>query len=276
VRGLVVGIEDREWYREKKIDWNRGGLKERKGNTRRPPVRKGRIFLIVAAVLVIVIAGALVYVLTNINHIVKEAIEKYGSQATKTAVRVSSVDIRLSSGEASIHGLTVANPPGFTAPNIFSLANISTRIVVKSITKSPILIQDIRITGTEVFYEMNSSRLSNLEVLTKNLQGPESPEKKPAEKKGKKEVKLFIRKLVFEKGRVEARIAGLGEKPIMLDLPRVELTEIGKNGGAAPDEVARAVVTAIAEQTAKAVARSQGEKYLRKGAEDLFKRYLGK
>ena len=238
-------------------------------------MKKGRIFLIVAAVLVIVIVGALVYILTNINHIVKEAIEKYGSQAAKTAVHVSSVDIRLSSGEASIHGLTVANPPGFTAPNIFSLANISARLDVKSITRSPILIQDIRITGPEVFYEMNSSGLSNLDELTKNLQ-EKTPEKKQAEMKGKKEVKLFIRKLVFEKGRVEARIAALGEKPIMLDLPRVEQTEIGKNGGAAPDEVARAVATAIAEQTAKAVARSQGEKYLRKGAEDLFKRYLEK
>ena len=238
-------------------------------------MKKGRIFLIAAAVVVVVIAGALVYVLTNINFIVKDAIEKYGSEATKTAVGVSSVDIRLSSGEASIHGVSVANPRGFTAKNIFRLNNISTRIDAKSVTKSPIVIQDIRITGPEVFYEMNSSRVSNLDVLTKNLQGPETSEKR-AEKEQKKEVKLFIRKLVFEKGRVEARIAALGDKPIMLDLPRVELTNIGKNGGATPDEVARAVVLELAEQTAKAVGRSQGEKYLRKGAEGLLKRYLEK
>ena len=240
-------------------------------------MKKGRIFLIIAAVLVLVLAGVTVYVLTNLNFIVKEAIEKYGSQATKTAVRVSSVNVRLSSGEASIAGLTVANPRGFTAPNIFSLGNISTRIAVQSVAKSPVEIQDIRITGPEVFYEMTKSRTSNLDALKKNLQGPETAQKEPGEKKAKgKEVKLFIRKLVIEKGRVEARIAALGEKPIMLDLPRLELTDIGKNGGATPAEVAKTVATALAEETAQVVARSQGEKYLRKGADDLLKRYLGK
>lgn len=73
---------------------------------------------------------------------------------------------------------------------------------------------------------------------------------------------------------MEARIAALGERPIMLDLPRLELTEIGKNGGATPTQVAKTVATALAEQTAKAVARSQGEKYLRKGAEGLLQQYL--
>ncbi len=239
-------------------------------------MRKGRIFLIVVAVLVLVIGGAIVYVLTNINSIVKGAIEKYGSQATKTDVRVSSVKIGLSSGEASVTRLAVANPRGFSTPNIFSLGNISTRIDVKSVTKSPIVIQEIRVSAPEVFYEMTKSRTSNLDVIKKNLQGPEPEQKEPGKKAKGKEVRLFIRKLVIEKGRVEARIAALGEKPILLDLPRLELTDIGKNGGATPTQVAKTVVTALAEQTAKAVARSQGEKYLKEGAEGLLKRYMGK
>lgn len=239
-------------------------------------MRKGRIFLIIAAVLVLAIGGAIVYVLTNINSIVKAAIEKYGSQATKTDVRVSSVEIGLSSGEASITRLTVANPRGFSTPNIFSLGNISTRIAVKSVTETPIVIQEVRVSAPEVFYEMTKSRASNLDVIKKNLSGPEPAEKEAREKKAKgKEVRLFIRKLVIEKGRVEARIAALGEKPIMLDLPRLELTDIGKKGGATPTQVAKTVVTALAEQTAKAVAR-QGEKHLKKGAEGLLKRYMGK
>jgi uncharacterized protein involved in outer membrane biogenesis len=237
-------------------------------------MKKGRIFLIIAAVLVLVIGGAIVYVLTNINSIVKGAIEKYGSQATKTDVRVSSVKIGLSSGDASIRRLTVANPRGFSTPNIFSLGNISTRIAVRSVTESPIVIQEIRVSAPEVFYEMTKSGASNLDVIMKNLSGPEPGKKEPPEKARGKEVKLFVRKLVIEKGRVEARIAALGEKPMILDLPRLELTDIGRNGGATPAQVARAVVTALAEQTAKVVARSQGEKYLKKGAKGLLKRYM--
>ncbi len=30
-----MGMEDRDWYREKRIDWNRGGLRERHAKRRR-------------------------------------------------------------------------------------------------------------------------------------------------------------------------------------------------------------------------------------------------
>ena len=30
-----MGMEDRDWYREKEIDWERGGLRERKAKRRR-------------------------------------------------------------------------------------------------------------------------------------------------------------------------------------------------------------------------------------------------
>ncbi len=240
-------------------------------------MKKGKIVLFLILAVLLFIAGSVIYVLTNLNSIVKQAIEKYGSEATKTTVSVSSVDIKLAAGQGAIRGLDVANPTGFTAPSIFRLHNIAIRIDVKSVTKTPIVIQDIRITAPEVFYEMNKSGASNLDSLTKNLQSSQGEEQKqPAEKKAKgKEVRLFIRKLTLEQGKVEARIAALGDKPIMLDLPRLELTDIGRNGGATPSDVAKTVATALAEETARVVARSQGEKYMRKGAEDLLKKYLG-
>ena len=135
------------------------------------------------------------------------------------------------------------------------------------------MVPEIRISRPQVFYEMNSSRLSNLDVLTRNLQGPGAAGKKPSGKKEKSELRLAIHKLVLEHGRVEARIAPLGAKPVLLDLPRLELNNIGGSRGATPEEIAKTVATALAEQTTAAVARSQGERYLRKGAEELLKRY---
>jgi uncharacterized protein involved in outer membrane biogenesis len=241
-------------------------------------MKKSRFFLVIVLVFILFIAGAVIYVLTNLNSIVKQAIEKYGAEATKTAVSVSSVDIKLSTGQGSIGGLQVANPQGFTTPDIFKLGNIIAKIDVRSVTKTPIVIQDIRITGPEVFYEMDKSGATNLDALQKNLESGEgTTRKEPVEQKnGEKKIRLFIRKLVLEKGRVEARIAALGDKPIILDLPRLELSDIGKNGGATPAEVAKTVATALAEETARVVARTQGERALRKGAEDLLQRYLGK
>lgn len=236
-------------------------------------MRKGKIILIGITALALGIAVAVVYVLININSIVKEAIEKYGSQAAKTEVGVSSVDIRLSTGEGTVRRLSVSNPKGFKPRDIFSLENISVRMDIKTVSRSLIVIQEIRISGPEVFYEMNRSGVSNIEVLKKNMETAENGKKTAKRKPGEKEVKLYIKKLLFEKGRVEARVAALGERPIQLNLPRLEMSEIGINGGAAPSEVARIVITALAEETAKVVARSEGEKYLKRGAERLLKRY---
>ncbi|MGE5893616.1 MAG: hypothetical protein ACM34I_06130, partial [bacterium] len=63
-----------------------------------------RVLIIVAAV-VVVLAAALYFLVTNIDSIVKAAIEKYGSEVTKTDVRVSSVKIKLSSGEGAVSEL---------------------------------------------------------------------------------------------------------------------------------------------------------------------------
>jgi hypothetical protein len=238
---------------------------------------KKKIVIFVALALILVIAGTAVYVLTNLNTIVKAAIEKYGSQATKTAVRVSSVKIKLRNGEGAVLGLKVANPSGFSFPSIITLDNIAVRIEVNSVTSTPIVIDNILISGPEVFYEMKESGTANVDVLKKNLTRLDSPsEERPQKSSKDKEIKLIVRKLVFEKGMVQVRIAKLVDKPYTVELPRLELTDIGKHGGATPAEIARIMATALAEETAKAVARTQGERVLRKGAEDLLNKYLNK
>ncbi len=233
---------------------------------------KKKIIIIIVLALILAIAGAAVYVLTNLNSIVKAAIEKYGSEATKTTVRVSSVQIKLANGEGAVRGLKVANPSGFFSPSIITLDDISVRIAVKSVTSTPIVIDNILISGPEVFYEMKEDGTANLDILKKNL-ATSAPKEQPQKSPKEKETRLRVKKLVFEKGNVHVRIAKLGDKPFTVELPRLELTDIGKQRGATPDEIARTVATALAEETVKAVAKTQGERLLRKGAEDLFNNY---
>jgi hypothetical protein len=238
---------------------------------------KKKIIIFILLALILAFAGTAVYVLTNLNSIVKAAIEKFGSQAAKTAVRVSSVQIKLRSGEGAVLGLKVANPSGFLFPSIITLGDISVRIRADSVTGTPVVIDNILISGPEVFYERNEAGTTNVDVLKKNLtpSGP-SREEQPQKSPEGKETRLRVRKLVFEKGKVHVRIAKLGDKPFTVELPRLELIDIGKNGGATPAEIARTIATALAEETAKAVAKTQGERLLRKGAEDLLNKYLNK
>jgi hypothetical protein len=88
--------------------------------------RTRKLFL--AVVLLLLVATRFIFLWTNLNWFVKNAIEHYGSQATKTSVRVASVSIKPTEGKGAIEGLTVTNPKGFTSARALSLGSIMVKI----------------------------------------------------------------------------------------------------------------------------------------------------
>lgn len=235
-----------------------------------------RKVLTVAGALAVVVAATLIFILTNINGLVKAAIEKYGSEVTKTAIRVFSVSIHLADGKGSIAGLTVANPHGFSSPYVFRLDTISVRIDPSTITIRPIVIDEIRISGPQVVYEINSSGTSNIDVLKKNIEEG-GPKKSQGEQKGEgKETKFIIKKFVIENGHMDILIAGLEKNPKTVTLQHIELADIGKHGGVTPTQLAQQVLTALMEEVGRDVARAGAERYLQKGFDRAVKRLLEK
>lgn len=75
-----------------------------------------KIILIVVAVLVVAIGAGVAFLSSNLDSIVKKVIETAGTEVAGVKVSVGDVKISLSEGKATIAGLTVANPPGFSAP----------------------------------------------------------------------------------------------------------------------------------------------------------------
>lgn len=227
------------------------------------------LYFIGAAVLVFV--AAVVFVWTNLDWIVKSAIERYGSQATKTSVRVRSVSLHPAQGKGAIEGLTVANPPGFTSRHILSLGGVSIRLSPRTVTSNPVVIDDIRITSPLVVYEMNESRASNVDVIQKNLGAAAPAAKGPTEKKkraGDEEKRLRIRKLVVESASVEVR---MGDKPRTLTLRRLEMLDIGGKNGATPEQAAKEILSAVLAEVSKEVGKAGGAYLLEKGMERLLR-----
>ncbi len=237
---------------------------------------KGSRNIIIAFSVFLVITGVgLFFLWQNIDYLVRAAIEKYGSQATKTAVRVSSVGIKLSSGEASISGLTVANPSGFSSPYVFRLGKISTKINARTVASKRIIIDNIIVSAPQVTYEMNKSGASNINALKKNIQQSTPGTAKKAEKKKGEERKFVIRKLVIEEGRIDVHIAAVGDKPGTLKMGRIELTDIGKGTGATPKQIAEQVVTAIVEEVSISVAKAGIERGINTGIDEAVKKLFG-
>ncbi len=239
--------------------------------------------LLGVVVLVVIVAGLLFYLFSSLDSIVASAIEKYGSEATQTEVRVDSVKLVLTEGAGAISGLSVGNPPGFSAPNVFTLGNISTKLNIESLGQDPIIIEDISVGAPQFYVEINDQGQSNLKVLQENMDTGAPKQAAADAKPTEGEVRLIIRRLVVEGGKLEAKVAALPDQDRTATLPRIELRNLGeKQGGATGGEIAREVVSELTKQAATAVAKLGVNKYLDKkigevtqGVEDKAKKKLG-
>lgn len=214
-----------------------------------------KTILTVILLIIIAIAGGVYYVLTNLDSLVEQAIEKYGSQATQTAVRVDGVSISLSEGSAAITGLTVGNPAGYEQPDAFSLGQIRAGIDLESLQEEPYVINEIAVLSPQVFVEINKDNKTNLNELKNNLL-PVKPAAEPSSAKADTsgaEPRLIIRKLQFEGGKILARVAALDNREYELDLPALNMSNLGGSKGATATELAREIVTRLTDSATKVV-----------------------
>ena len=219
--------------------------------------------IIVGLFLVVVIAIGAVsyYVFANLDTLVEAAIEKYGSEATKTTVSVDRVKINLKDGSGAIHGITVGNPAGFSDPNIFSLGEVSTKINYESVSKEIVVIDDITVLAPQVFFEMNKDKDTNLDILKKNLMSgqssaPAAKESSKPEGSGKP-VKMIISHFKFADGDINATVVPLNNKKYKLKLPAIVMKDLGAPNGATPEEISKQIINKLTDQ-AKAAIKKQG------------------
>ena len=197
--------------------------------------------------------------------------------AVKTEVSVNDVTLDMAKGQAKITGLTVANPAGFTDPNIFELGNISTKIDISTLRKNPIVIDEVLIGAPVVVYEIDASGKSNVDVVKKNLGGSNSKSQQADSSGNSEALKMIIRKLVIEGSRAKVRIAALGNAGQSVNLPRIVLTDVGKkSGGATAREIAQLLSARLLDNVKGSVAKLGVNKYLGKAAGQLKQGALDK
>ncbi len=231
--------------------------------------------ILLSSVLAIVVAvlAALVYLSSNLDSLIKSAIEKYGSQITGAPITVSGVDISPSTGAGTIRGLRVGNPPGFSGKPAFELDQITVSINTASLTGSPVVIDEILIAGTRVNVVANSSGQTNIEAINrnaKNYSAPSAPESKPAEPTKPEDTSpatlLRIAKFTFEQGAVSADLSQAGGKEYNTELPQLRLNNLGGTAGATPAAIGKEVTDAVTDAVSRVVAR--------RGVDELIDRNL--
>jgi AsmA family len=208
-------------------------------------------------VLIVIIGGVGVYLFNNLDSYIRQAVEKYGTAATHATVSLDSVKLSLTSGEGSLSGLSVGNPPGFAAKQSVYLGSIAMKLDTNSVRGTgPIIIRSIVIEKPQVTYELNNGGDSNLQTIARNAQayGQSLSGQKSANTgaSGGQGRKLIIQDLDIKDGQISVSQEMLKGKQLSAPLPEIHLTNIGKDeGGASPAEVAQKILGTLTSEAGK-------------------------
>ena len=193
-------------------------------------VMKKYIFLAI----LLTIVGAIVFVMTSYETIVKNVVHKYGSQIVGTDVSLQGLDIALLDGEASVKEIVVANPKGYKTPHFISLGGISVKVDTNSILSDTIVIDSIVVEKPSLSYEIVSLTQNNVKEIqnniTKNTAATEKTEKQEVKeepettKKESASKKVVIKHLQIKSGEIIAAMPGGN---VTVPLPDVDMRNIG-------------------------------------------------
>jgi hypothetical protein len=250
------------------------------------------VVLGVAAVVLVVGAFGVYYLVVSLDEIVRTAIEDYGSEIMGTSVQVSSASLQLREGKGAIRGLRVANPDGFPSGDSVSFGEIALDIDVGSLTsRDPIVITLIDVAEPSVSLVTDAQGRTNLQAIQDNTarySGGGGGGGGAAAESEEPPTRLAIRKFAVEGGMLAADLTAVGGKRVEAKLPALRLSDLGGDQGGTPGEIGAAVAGAFVTNTLTAVARSQIDDQLDRliddklggsagqAAKDVVKGLLGK
>jgi len=238
-------------------------------------------FLLVLVVLAVVVIAALFLVGSNLDGLVKKAIETAGPPITQTTLTIGGVSLSPRSGSGALKGLIIGNPSGYTAPYAIKLGEAKLEVAPASLLTDKIHIKSIAVTGAQITIEGGLGD-NNLKQILANIDRFTAGEKSaPAGDAGSKK-KLQVDDFFLSGAQVDVKFALLGGKALSVPLPDIHLTNLGSSGeGMTPGELSKKVFGAVFEQVVPAVTAQLGKlgslgKDLGKGAVDNAKGALDK
>jgi len=122
---------------------------------------------IILAIVIVVVAAA-IYVFTNLDSIIKTAVEEVGTEVTQTKVSLNDVEVSLTEGSGALRGFSLANPQGFSDNNAMQFNEVSVALDLATVQSDPIVIKEIVIDAPKVVYEFGQGG-SNIDTIKDNV-----------------------------------------------------------------------------------------------------------
>lgn len=229
---------------------------------------------IAALALVVVVAAAFFWLRGNLDSLVKDAIEKYGSEMAGVPVRVASVEIKPGNGIGVIRGLSVGNPAGFKTPHALKVGEVQLEIDVNTLVGEVVTIRRIVVVAPDVIYEKGETA-TNFDAIQKHVAEHSGPSK--SSEGGKK---LIVDLFAVRDAKAQASAAFMDGKTVAVSLPDITLHDIGRaKGGITPGELGQEITKAMKQRLAASISFDQLLKSAGKGldkATEAVKGLFGK
>jgi hypothetical protein len=188
--------------------------------------------------------------------LVNAGVNHFGPGMTQTTVVLAGAQISPLSGEGTLSGLVVGNPPGWNGKQAFSLGKIHLAVAPASVFTDRIVINEIDIEDPVFDYETRFVT-SNIGELLSRINGRKPADTAQATTKSGQTIRFVVKRLVLTGGRVTV---GFGPTAITLPMPPLELHDLGVDqGGITSIELAQAVMRALTQSVASAAAQAAGK-----------------
>ncbi len=245
----------------------------------------------VLAVLFLLGVIAVVAIGFFLGPIVTKAVNTIGPKVTGTAVTLDAAKISPLTGGATLAGLFVGNPQGWTGDKAFYLGQVRASVQPTSLLGSHIVVNEVFIDGPEFVYEKRLLGGSNIDALLKqieaNMGGAQQPAPTEPEAKPAKPLKFAIKSFRLQNAKASVVIAG---QTVSVPLPPLTITDLGvEEGGITPDQVAAKVLQRVLGQIVEAAGGvlkdaggaaleggKDGAKAAGEAAKGVFNKLLGK
>lgn len=208
----------------------------------------------IVAVVAVAVLAVIVWFLTNINYVIKRAVQSVGSELAQSSVLLESVDANLTEGSVALNGITIENPEGYHSSYLFYGAQISVKIDPKSLTSDVIIIEQVSVSGVGLVAEQKGLD-TNLKALVKSVRKATSAKEDGASASGPT---FILKKLSFTDSNIKIVLEDGSEYPLIV--PAMVLGEFGgKDSPLTANELAAEVVLKYLRQVSVPIRRALQE-----------------
>lgn len=199
-----------------------------------------KVLMVFLVLLLLAGVAAWYFVSFGLDGVIRQQIEKVGTQALGTSVTVGSVNTDIKNGAMTISAITIANPPGYNNKNALTLNEIEAAVDYKNFD-----IKRVIINKPEIVIEEKNGGSNFSEILAGMESSPEPAP--PAE--GAEEPILVIHYFRMDESRAAFESESLDHYS---DL-KVKAIEV-KNVEGTPQEVAEVITKKVVEKIVSAAA----------------------